>query len=97
MFLTGILVFQIIHGFHFYISWVCFVGPAIILAVALGVIFWHLSTLNKQVNGIFCNDRLLFVHYLAFFMATACDGVAIIVQSFDTRAYRNNNEIQTAE
>ena len=97
MFLTGILVFQIIHGFNFYISWVCFVGPATILAIALGVIFWHLSTLNKQVNGIFCNDRLLFVHYLAFFVATACDGVAMIIQTFDTKAYHKSHEHQTSE
>ena len=52
--------------------------PAILLALALGVIFWQLTSLNRQVEGIFCNSNLMRVHYFAFFAATSCS-VAILV------------------
>ena len=47
--------------------------PATTLAIALGVVFYQLQVLNKQMEGIFCDARLMCFHYAAFVTATVFD------------------------
>ena len=80
------------QGFNFQTDWSSFCIPALLLALALGVSFWKLSSLNQQVKGIFCNDRLMMLHYLSFFLATAFDTVSLILQSVITTIKENHND-----
>ena len=95
--LTAAFIFLYFRDFDFDSAWICFSGSALLLSVALGVIFWQLSALNRQVKGVFCNSKLMLVHFLAFFGAATCDIVIGIVQSVNTRIYRHHGSTNQVE
>ena len=51
---------------------------AIILSIVLGFSFRRIRQLSKKLEttGIFCNERLMFVHYGAFVSATILGSLA---------------------
>ena len=57
---------------------------AFLLSVALGIIFWHLTELNKKVEGVFCNSKLMLLHFLTFFCAASCDVIVGVFQAINT-------------
>ena len=63
----------------------------IILAILLGVTFWRLYSLNKQLEGIFCDVRLLAFHYISFLLATVNDVAIFAMQTTSTALYEADN------
>lgn len=41
-----------------------------LICIVLGLTFWKLTAINKQMEGIFCDARLMLIHYIAFVAAT---------------------------
>ena len=41
-----------------------------LICILLGITFWQLTAINKQTEGIFCDAKLMLVHYIAFVVAT---------------------------
>ena len=63
----------------------------IILAILLGITFWRLYCLNKQLEGIFCDVRLLAFHYVSFLLATCNDVIIFAMQTSSTALYENDD------
>ena len=40
--------------------------PSFLLAIAFGAAFFRLTNLNKKVGGIFCDPKLMGLHYSVF-------------------------------
>ena len=57
----------------FYFAWVCFSLPNIILAIAFGVTYRRLTALNRLVGGIFCDSKLMCLHYVTFLIGASLD------------------------
>ena len=84
-------VFQVKQGYNYQISWITFTSAAVFIAIVLGLTFWYLNSLNKQVEGIFCDARLMALHYAAFFVATLCDVIVLTLQTINTRLVKDGN------
>ena len=53
------------------VAWIVFWSLlSVTLAIVLGLAFWRLVKLQKEVDGIFCDERLMCIHWAAFFFAT---------------------------
>ena len=90
--LAAAFIYQVHNDFAFDSSWVCFSASAFLLSVALGIIFWHLTALNKKVEGVFCNSNLMLLHFLTFFCAATCDIIVGIVQSVNTKLLNEQDQ-----
>ena len=95
--LTAAFIFLYFKDFDFDSAWICFSGSAFLLSVALGIIFWQLIALNRLVKGVFCNSKLMLIHFLAFFGAATCDIIVGCVQSANTRIYRHQGKTHQVE
>ena len=65
----------------YYYRVVCSNLPTLLLAVALAVAFRQLSKLNGRLGGVFCDDKLMVLHYSFFIAAAFCD---VVLLSLDT-------------
>lgn len=72
-YLAAQFIYEYKSQYGFYLYWICLSVPATILAIALGVVFYKLQVLNKQMEGIFCDAKLMCFHYAAFVTATVFD------------------------
>ena len=60
-------------GAGYSLAWICFSVPNIILAIAFGVAYWRLTSLNEQVDGIFCDAKLMGLHFAVFVLGAGLD------------------------
>ena len=86
-------IYQALNDFNYDKQWICNSASAFLLTVALGIVFWHLTALNKKVEGVFCNSNLMLLHFLTFFCAATCDIIVGIVQSVNTKLLNEHDQI----
>ena len=80
-YLTIQFTYEVKSGDGFFTSWVCWCLPTIILAIVLGFIFWRLQKLNKKLEGILCNSKLICFHYATFWVAVVSDTVVLVLET----------------
>lgn len=73
------LVLLIILDEGFLVGWMCFILPNFSLAIIFGITFWRLTKLSKQLDEIFCNTNLMWLHYMAFVVAVFCDVILLCI------------------
>ena len=87
VFCTTQICLQISNDTGYSYSWLCFSVPNVILAIAFGVAYWRLTSLNEQVGGIFCDAKLMGLHYVVFLIGAGLDFCLTALQiSYKSRA-----------
>ena len=79
LFLAVQLFYELMSEASNYFYMICFSLPANALAVLLGIVFRYLQVFNKKLDGVFCDPRLMFLHFLAFLLATLFSDITLVL------------------